>query len=150
MADSPATKRNVRFITSVYMGCAVCLGLIVLGGTLLLGGIFLYDHLDKSDTKEYLQSLEDKIAAAVPPGSDQLTAKSWLTSQGMDVSEWGPDLKDTGVEGHGIPPDLLSGIIRGNTSRESFFGDDDISVYFLLDKEGKVIKHRIFRFRPSL
>jgi hypothetical protein len=68
---------------------AGCLCLVPLGAAGTYTAVFLIDHLDHSATERYARSLDAGAAAAVPPGSDQKTAESWLASQGMRVSEWG-------------------------------------------------------------
>ncbi len=127
-----------------------CLCLILLGIAALVAVALIIDRLDGAATTRYLQSLESSATEAVPAGSDQKTAESWLTSQGMSVSVWGPDLLDREAEGHGIPPEQLGSIMRGMTRQHLYYGWNEVSVYFFLDKQGKVIKHRIDRFHIGL
>jgi hypothetical protein len=129
---------------------AGCLCLVVLGSAAIYTAVFLVDHLDQSATERYTRSLGAGAAAAVPPGSDQKTAELWLDSQGMRVSELGPDVRDTGAEHHGMPPAQLGGVLRGATEQRLYYGHNEVSVYFFLDKQGKVIKHRVYQFHIGL
>jgi hypothetical protein len=127
-----------------------CLGVLFLGAAAIPAAVFIIAQLDQSATERYARSLDAGAAAAVPPGSDQKTAESWLDSQGMRVSEWGPDLRDTGAEIHGAPPAQLGGVLRGTIRQRLHYGHNEVSVYFFLDNQGKVIKHRVYQFHIGL
>lgn len=100
-APVPGPRKMGRRVLGLQVGC---LALVALMLPALYGAVFLADYLDRSATQRNIQSLDAAATQAVPPGADRETARSWLASQGMIVSEWGPDLKDSGVESNGIPP----------------------------------------------
>jgi hypothetical protein len=62
----------------------------------------------------------------------------------------GPDVSDTGVKSHGIPPAQLGSALRGDINQQLHYGHNEVSVYFFLDKQGKVIKHLVYRFHIGL
>ena len=139
-----------RLIHWSWLGCVGCQGLILLVAITLIAASFVTDRLDQSATERYLRSLDTSADEMVPPGSDRQTAEAWLISQGMRVSKWGPDLGDSAIEGHGIPPERLGGILRGDTKQQLWYGYNEVSVYFFLDKQGSVIKHQVSRSRIGL
>jgi hypothetical protein len=113
---------------------------------ILIGGLIILVNHERTTTEQYLRSLDETVTSEVPIGSDRKTAEAWLTSQRMTVS---PDEEDA-AQGQGIPAGQLGGVIRGDTRQNLFSGWNDISVYFFLDKEGKVIKHQVRHFHIGL
>jgi hypothetical protein len=134
-----------------------CLVLLLLVGLALEGLVIalvvvlsVFDWHDRRATERYVEALDAGATAAAPPGSPSGDARAWLASQGMFVSECGPELSDTGLQGHGLDRGELGGILVGHTRQGLWYGENDISVYFFLDKRGRVIKHLVHRFHIGL
>jgi hypothetical protein len=127
-----------------------CLGLLALAGVAVVGGVTYVDRADRAATAQLVAALDASAAADLPPGTDRAPAEAWFAAHGMTASAFGPNIRDSQAEGHGIPTARLGGVLRGTTRQPLHYGYNEVSVYVYLDPDGKVIKHRVAVFHIGL
>jgi hypothetical protein len=133
-----------------YVVCQIVFLLLVCGGPVAyLGGVELLAHHDWAVTERYVEDLRRGAEQAIPPGSNKKAAAAWLASQGLAVSEWGARPGRQCHRGARHPPEQLGGILRGDTSLETYIHPTDVNIYVFLDRQGRVIKHQVTSFSYS-
>ena len=147
-----ASLPNSRRAEVVIAGAVLVLAFLVCRG--LTARFFAWSdetgRQDQAATEDYVEGLKRGVKLAVPPGADRKVAEAWLAAQGLTVTEWEPDCGDSAIEGHGILPQRLARILRGETQQALHWSVNDVRVYFFLDKQGKVIQHQVYCINYSL